>query len=541
MPTTTGTYTTGLKDELGIDMGRMLIEKAYVTAVGSLLSPAYLAPIAQKSNFAFKSGVTTLNLDDVYVRNDDWREGYLLDFGFNDNGQLGDFTLNNKSSPTQVVGGGITWRDCSAGGASTAGIKSDGSLWLWGDNAAGQLGDNTITDRSSPVQTVSAGTNWWRVSCGKDHTACIKTDGTLWLWGNNGSGRLGDNSVTSRSSPVQTVSGGATWRQVSCGYRFTAAIKSDGTLWMWGLNSVGNLGDGTITPQSSPVQTISAGSNWKQVSCGAFHTAAVKTDGTLWLWGQNAQGQLGITSATAATSSPIQTVAAGTNWKSVSAGGFHTAAIKTDGTLWTFGFNNVGQLGDNSVTTRSSPVQVVSGGTNWRLVSCGYNHTGAIKNDGTLWLWGENFAGQIGDLTQTDRSSPVQTALGGTAWRKISCSNPFSFASHSVGITYADQPFGAVIPTPPVSSCWVARAVYGEDSVEWVVFRAWLLEDAPTWLRSIYLRFGEAFSKVVEKSGLLRRALKNLMDRAIKRKTLPDGSARAQLQEYKDFIKSRSS
>ena len=157
-------------------------------------------------------------------------------------------------------------------------------------------------------------------------------------------------------------------------------LFTTGGLWTWGYNSLGALGDNTRVNKSSPVQTIAAGTNWKQVSGGFFHTAAIKTDGTLWLWGYNNNGQLG-DNTIAAKSSPVQTIAGGTNWKLVSGGAYHTAAIKTDGTLWLWGRNSYGQLGDNTAVSKSSPVQTISGGTNWKLVSGGEYHTAAIRED----------------------------------------------------------------------------------------------------------------------------------------------------------------
>ena len=204
--------------------------------------------------------------------------------------------------------------------------------------------------------------------------------GTLWTWGRNNYGQLGDNTATHRSSPVQTIAGGTNWKQVVGGYYHTVAIKTDGTLWTWGQNTTGQLGDNSITHRSSPIQTIAGGTNWKSVAGGLHHTAAIKTDGTLWLWGYNAYGQLGDNSITP-KSSPVQTISGGTNWKSVAGGAFHTLAIKTDGTLWTWGFNYFVQLGDNTSTPKSSPVQTVAGGTNWQSVVGGYYHTAAIRDD----------------------------------------------------------------------------------------------------------------------------------------------------------------
>ncbi|NDD85031.1 hypothetical protein EBZ38_12270, partial [bacterium] len=320
----------------------------------------------------------------------------------------------------QTVTGGTNWKQVACGGSHTACIKTDGTLWMWGSNGSGQLGDNTATNKSSPVQTVAGGTNWKQVACGSTHTACIKTDGTLWMWGYNFYGQLGDNTATNKSSPVQTVTGGTNWKQVALGSYFTGAIKTDGTLWMWGEDGSGQLGDNTTTHRSSPVQTVAGGTNWKQVACGGNHTGCIKTDGTLWMWGYNFYGQLGDDTRTN-RSSPVQTVTGGTNWKQVAGGGLHTGAIKTDGTLWMWGYNDTGQLGDNTRTNRSSPVQTVAGGTNWKQVACGVYHTGCIKTDGTLWMWGYNNFGQLGDNTTTYRSSPVQTVAGGTNWKQVAC------------------------------------------------------------------------------------------------------------------------
>lgn len=371
-------------------------------------------------NYTFNNGGNIVDFDDAFIRRDIFTSGGLWLWGLNTNGQLGTNNTTNRSSPVQTVSGGTNWRLISSGDYNTAAIKTDGSLWLWGDNSYGQLGDNTASSKLSPVQTVAAGTNWKQVSVGFTHIAAIKTDGTLWTWGDNTYGQLGDNNATTRySSPVQTVSGGANWRQVSSGRNYSAAVKTDGTLWLWGYGTSGNLGTGDISNRSSPTQIVSSGTNWKLVACGSYHTAAIKTDGTLWMWGSNNYGELATGNLTAA-SSPVQTVAAGTNWKQVSCGYLHSAAIKTDGTLWTWGDNTRGHLGTNNVTPQSSPVQTVAGGTNWKQVTAAKWHTAAVKTDGALWLWGQNTEGRLGTNDRTSRSSPVQTVAAGTNWKLVS-------------------------------------------------------------------------------------------------------------------------
>ena len=372
------------------------------------------------TKFRFKNADnTTVDFEDYYVRADYFRSGNLWVMGENTYGKLGDNTLVNKSSPVQTIACGSNWKQVDCGQQHTAAIKTDGTLWTWGYNLYGQIGDNTATNRSSPVQTIAYGTNWMQVACGNYHTAAIKTDGTCWAWGTNTRGQLGSDAFEP-ASPVQTISFGNNWKQISCGDSFTAAIKTDGTLWCWGYNQNGQLGNNTITHRSSPVQTIAYGTNWKQVSCGLAHTAAIKTDGTLWSWGRNYEGQLGDNTITH-RSSPVQTTAYGTNWKQVSCNNrsLTSVAIKTDGTLWGWGSNGNGVLGDNTMTMRSSPIQTVAFGTNWKKVSCGSGSTAAIKTDGTLWTWGYNFYGQLGNNTVTSRSSPIQTITGGTNWMQV--------------------------------------------------------------------------------------------------------------------------
>jgi alpha-tubulin suppressor-like RCC1 family protein len=277
------------------------------------------------------------------------------------------------------------------------------------------------------------------VSGGGYHTVAIKTDGTLWTWGRGNVGQLGNATITNTSTPVTTFAGGTNWKQVSCGYAYTVAIKTDGTLWTWGRGNVGQLGNAQLTNTSTPVTTFAGGTNWKQVSSQNQYTAAIKTDGTLWTWGPGANGRLGNGVTTGSISTPVTTFAGGTNWKQVSSGYSHTGAIKTDGTLWTWGGANYGHLGNASTTDRSTPVTTFAGGTNWKQVSCGNFHTAAIKTDGTLWTWGRGNVGQLGNAQLTNISTPVTTFAGGTNWKQVSCGGAHTAAVQAG--TSADLPF----------------------------------------------------------------------------------------------------
>jgi hypothetical protein len=358
---------------------------------------------------------------DNFIPRDAFTTGGLWSWGQNYQYQLGDGTQIDRSSPVQISVYGNNWKEINVGHRRTGhAIKTNGTLWTWGNGGA--LGDGTTNSRSVAVQ-IGADTTWKQVDSGV-HGVAIKTDGTLWAWGTNLEGQIGNGTTTNTSSPVQ-IGTGTNWKFISAGTYHTAAIKTDGSLWGWGWNAYGQLGDNTRDSKSSPVQTVAGGTNWKMVASGGYHTAAIKTDGTLWLWGEAAQGKLG-DGTTANKSSPVQTIAGGVNWKLVTSGTYHTAAIKTDGTLWSWGGNTDGALGDGTLVSKSSPVQTVSFGTNWKQVSVkGFSI--AIKTDGTLWAWGRGNEGQLGDGTSTTKSSPVQ--IPGTNWKKISAGGYSSVAS----------------------------------------------------------------------------------------------------------------
>jgi alpha-tubulin suppressor-like RCC1 family protein len=386
------------------------------------------------------------SFDDVFVPADAFRPGNLWAWGRNYFGTLGNNTSSNASfvpTPVTTFAGSSNWKQVSIGFRISSAIKTDGTLWTWGLNN-GRIGNNTgiPSPICTPVTTFAGGTNWKQVSSDSDTVSAIKTDGTLWTWGDNFDGALGTNTrFDIRCTPVTTFAGGTNWKQVSCGRRHTAAIKTDGTLWTWGDNQYGNLGNNATSTIQTPVTTFAGGTNWRQVSCGTNNTAAIKTDGTLWVWGRNNQAQMGNGSQDGTNRlTPVTTFAGGTNWKQVSCNsgvnGTFIASVKTDGTLWLWGNNSYGQLGDRSTFTKPSPVTTFLGGTNWKQVSCGYRHVAAIKTDGTLWNWGSNDFVQLGTgyFQGFNFCTPTTTFLGGSNWKQVSCAQ-----QNTAATTYIDD------------------------------------------------------------------------------------------------------
>ena len=334
----------------------------------------------------------------------------------------------------------------SCGTNHTAALKSDGTLWIWGWNFYGELGDGTATQRSKPVKVMS-GVKF--VSCGGDNTAAVKSDGTLWVWGRNLKEALRDGSTADRMAPVQVMtdvtavstgdggiyalkSNGDLYcirnssfltvgynsenpyepakimsgvAMISSGSLYTMVVKTDGTLWGWGRNDSGQLGIGNITlePKIKPVQVMEGVAS---VFAGSEHAIALKTDGTVWTWGYNTSGELGYETAEYYSATPTQVM---TDVSAVSAGYSHFMALKNDGTLWTWGNNGNGQLGDGTTTRRMKPVKVM---TDVVDIYSGRATSMAVKSDGTLWVWGYNLSGQAGDGTKTDQHSPVKIMSG---------------------------------------------------------------------------------------------------------------------------------
>lgn len=296
--------------------------------------------------------------------------------------------------------------EIALGGWHTCARKGDGTLWCWGANFGGQLGDGTTTDQATPVQVTSLAASVAEIAAGSWYTCARKGDGTLWCWGENFYGQLGEGTTANKTKPVQVTSLGTSVSAVAAGANHACARKGDGTLWCWGRNEFGELGDGTTTQKTLPVQVAALGSGVAGVACGWGHTCARKTDGTLWCWGGNNYGQLGDGTKTNA-SIPVHVTSLGTSVAEAAAGNEYTCARKTDGTLWCWG-----KVGASSPT--SVPGQISALGTSVAGVAVGGVHACARKTDGSVWCWGENITGALGAGTGGFFFPPVQVSLGGT-------------------------------------------------------------------------------------------------------------------------------
>jgi alpha-tubulin suppressor-like RCC1 family protein len=373
------TITTGLGT--GIQLGQGVDGGVVQDSAASVkldVSPTMGAPFAQVAAGAHSTCATRVDTS-------------LWCWGSNTYGQLRLSGTSNRLIPSLVSA--TSWATVACGQTDACGIRTDGTLSCWGNNGSGQLG---VATAAAEPRTEVPGGPWQGIAPGSYQSCGIWGDGTLWCWGDNTNGQLGTGNTVATSVPTQVV--GTGWSQVSTSYYHTCATKLDGTVWCWGLNANLELADASVGLRMVPGQV--GGSDWTQVVTGLYHTCATKQDKSLWCWGGNTAGQLGNSSAPilaqgsqGGISIPLQVAGA---WNSISAGMAHTCGILSDLSLWCWGDNSSGQLGDGSEISSSAPVAVVVSGQAWTSVAAGSAHTCALATDGTLWCWGDNSDGQLG-------------------------------------------------------------------------------------------------------------------------------------------------
>jgi alpha-tubulin suppressor-like RCC1 family protein len=351
----------------------------------------------------------------------------IYSWGNGADGRLGDNSTVNKSSPVSVVGGFTDWCQISSGFAHSVAVRQNGTVWAWGCNNCGQLGDNSTVSKSSPVSVVGGFTDWCQIAGGYKQSLAIRQNGSAWGWGCNGTGQLGDNTTVTKSSPVSVVGGFTNWCQISS-VQHTLGVRTNGTLWAWGPDGNGALGINAAGNFSSPVSVVGGFTDWCQASAGgeaadnAGFSFAVRQNGTLWAWGAAGSGNLG-NNCNINISSPVSVVGGFTDWCQVSASIYFPSfgvAVRQNGTAWAWGCNNNGQLGTDNTTNRSSPVSVVGGFTDWCQISAGRHHSLAVRQNGTAWAWGYAGTGNLGNNCNTNRSSPVSVVGGFTDWHEVS-------------------------------------------------------------------------------------------------------------------------
>ncbi len=328
--------------------------------------------------------------------------GTPSDWGYNASGQIGNGSHNDSLTPFSLSALNKIVQVAHSGIASYA-RKSDGTVWAWGANGVGQMGSGAASaDITAPVK-IAALSKIGDISASPYHALAVKSDGTVWAWGRNSNGQIGNGSNTDALSPVQ-VSGIGKAVKVAAGAFHSLALKSDGTVWAWGYNGYGELGDNTTTSSNAPVQVVGL-TNVVAISAGEVHSLALKADGTVWAWGSNQSGQFASGTVTS-SSVPVQLPNL-SGVTQIAAGGYHSVFLKSDGTVWAGGYNASGQVGDGTTTNTPVAHQVI-GLANSAQIAAGESHTVALNADGTVWAWGLNTDGELGDGTTNSSSVPVQ-------------------------------------------------------------------------------------------------------------------------------------
>jgi len=359
------------------------------------------------------------------------KNGRAWGWGGNGNGQLGDNSTNQQLTPVSVLGAVKTFCQITAGNNNTMAIDKNGRSWGWGLNSTGQLGDNSLTSRRTPVSVLGAVKTFCKISTGgqlnaaSGTTVALDKNGRAWCWGVNLYGQLGNNSTISQRTPVSVLGTVKTFCQISAGGNHTMAIDKNGRAWAWGINTLGQLGDNTLTSRRTPVSVLGVVKTFCKISAGQDYTMAIDKNGKVWGWGNNTNGQLGngITTFT-----PMSVVGVVKTFCQINAGNNHTTAIDKNGRVWTWGNNQFGQLGDNSTNQRLTPVSVL--GTvktfcqiNNSILISNQNYTVAIDKNGRAWGWGINNVGQLGNNSTTSRRTPVSVLGAIKTFCQISAGN----------------------------------------------------------------------------------------------------------------------
>jgi alpha-tubulin suppressor-like RCC1 family protein len=309
--------------------------------------------------------------------------------------------------------------------------KPDGSIWAWGKNTSGQYGNGTTSIKRSPIK-VDSSNQWKRISTSYGHVLAIKQDGSLWGWGENGSGELGLGDFTDRLKAVR-IGTRNDWVKVFAGFEKSFALTSDSILWCWGNNAWGALGDGSVVNRNIPAKLDST-LLFDTVAAGSFHTMALTRSHKMYVWGRNDYSQNGDPSlVNQFTVNRPRKIGTDSTWAMVATGGKHSVALKSDGTIWTWGKNEEGELGDSSlVVKRESPGRL--GALNsWKSISAqASSYTLAQKADGTLWGWGRNYAGCMGFGADIIKHRPFQIGSA-TDWENVKVGVSTSFFLNNSG------------------------------------------------------------------------------------------------------------
>lgn len=303
---------------------------------------------------------------------------------------------------------GETGTPLAAGGDHTCALTVSGSVECWGGNSSGQLGDGSTTNRLTPVDVVGLASGVRAIAAGYYHTCALTISGGVKCWGDNTYGQIGDGTTTNRLVPVDVSGLTSGVQAIAAGGTHTCAVTTSGGVKCWGRNWDGQLGDGTTTSCTTPVDVSGLTTGVVALAAGNFHTCALSTSGGVKCWGRNGSGQVGDGTMYNVRLTPVDVIGLTAGAQTIAAGGYHTCAITAAGGDQCWGRNDSGQIGNGTTTSQAVPVDVVGLASGVVAITAGLNHTCALTSVGSAKCWGKNDNGQLGDGTTTDRLTPVE-------------------------------------------------------------------------------------------------------------------------------------
>jgi alpha-tubulin suppressor-like RCC1 family protein len=390
--------------------------------------------------------------------------GAVRCWGDNSNGELGIGSIQPRAQPVQVVGLGTGMQAVAAKGEFSCALTTAGGVRCWGANSHGELGDGTTVRRPAPVPVTGLGSGVKAIAPGDTHTCALTTAGAVLCWGNNTLGQLGDGTKTQRLTPVAVAGLSSGVRAIASGGNHTCAVTTTGAVFCWGENIAGQLGDGTTSQRSTPVQ-VSGLSGIQSVSLGYYHSCALGTSGAVSCWGYAAVGSVGDGSTGDDSQhrlTPVPVTGLGSGVREIAAGYEHTCALTTAGAVQCWGWNTGGQLGDGTKTVRLAPVPVTGLSSGVQAIAGGLYHTCAYVAAGSVYCWGANTVWQLGDGTTAEHLTPVAVQFRGVLV-------PFDFNGDGVSdILWRNAVTGANTIWKSASSA-LRLAVKSVTGQEWIL------------------------------------------------------------------------
>ncbi|MFA6866250.1 MAG: hypothetical protein WCR54_01905, partial [Clostridia bacterium] len=361
----------------------------------------------------------------------------LYTWGNNSDGQIDDNSYTNALVPKNIYLSGTKCAEIACGKNYTLALTNNNNYYAWGNNDYGQLGDKTTTCCKEPKNIVMyGGVKFIKIACGETNSIAISTDNNLYVWGNNKESQLGNGNTYNANCPQNTTLKGIAISKIASGAAHALAVSNTGKLYSWGNNDNGQLGDCTTQESNLPQQIILSGEKFNKIAIGETHTIALSDEGELYAWGNNSNGQLGLNS-NLSYDIPQYIDVPNVKFSEVACGTDFSIALSNVGDLYVWGKNDKRQLGDNSTVDVNAPKKLEFENVKFSKIACGDSHITALSTTGEIYSWGDNTSGQVGVGTTETINLPQKLLVNGVTFIDIACRMQHSMAISSTGTIYA--------------------------------------------------------------------------------------------------------